>query len=104
MNVKAAKSLEATQAKELLLHLHGLPGTTPATKNLLKKARPLIDSGNVDVIRRCLHIRRQIESDAQLFPLTPEQINAYITGGLQNMVAQVTAHHGEARFRLGLAH
>lgn len=104
MNVKAAKSLEATQAKELLLHLHGLPGTTPATKALLKKARPLIDSGNVDVIRRCLHIRRQIESDAQLFPLTPEQINAYITGGLQNMVAQVTARHGEARFRLGLAH
>lgn len=104
MNVKAAKSLEATQAKELLLHLHGLPGTTPATKNLLKKARPLIDSGNVDVIRRCLHIRRQIESDAQLFPLTPEQINAYITGGLQNMVTQVTARHGEARFRLGLAH
>ena len=104
MNVKAAKSLEATQAKELLLHLHGLPGTTPATKALLKKARPLIDSGNVDVIRRCLHIRRQIESDAQLFPLTPEQINAYITGGLQNMVTQVTARHGEARFRLGLAH
>lgn len=104
MNVKAAKSLEATQAKELLLHLHGLPGTTPATKALLKKARPLIDSGNVDVIRRCLHIRRQIESDAQLFPLTPEQINAYIAGGLQNMVAQVTARHGEAHFRLGLAH
>ena len=104
MNVKAAKSLEATQAKELLLHLHGLPGTTPGTKNILKKARPLIDSGNVDVIRRCLHIRRQIESDAQLFPLTPEQINAYIAGGLQNMVAQVTARHGEARFRLGLAH
>ena len=104
MNVKAAKSLEATQAKELLLHLHGLPGTTPATKALLKKARPLIDSGNVDVIRRCLHIRRQIESDAQLFPLTPEQINAYIAGGLQNMVSQVTARHGEAHFRLGLAH
>ena len=104
MNVKAAKSLEATQAKELLLHLYGLPGTTPATKALLKKVRPLIDSGNVDVIRRCLHIRRQIESDAQLFPLTPEQINAYIAGGLQNMVAQVTARHGEARFRLGLAH
>lgn len=104
MNVKAAKSLEATQAKELLLHLHGLPGTTPATKVLLKKARPLIDSGNVDVIRRCLHIRRQLESDAQLFPLTPEQINAYIAGGLQNMVSQVTARHGEAHFRLGLAH
>ena len=104
MNVKAAKSLEATQAKELLLHLHGLPGTTPATKALLKKARPLIDSGNIDVIRRCLHIRRQIESDAQLFPLTPEQINAYIAGGLQNMVSQVTARHGEAHFRLGLAH
>ena len=104
MNVKAAKSLEATQAKELLLHLYGLPGTTPATKALLKKVRPLIDSGNVDVIRRCLHIRRQIESDAQLFPLTPEQINAYIASGLQHMVAQITARHGEARFRLGLAH
>lgn len=104
MHVDAAKSLEATEAKALLYHLSELPGTTSTTMTLLKNARLLIDRGNVDVIRRCLHVKRRLEAEAELFPLTSEQINAYIAQGLQAMVGKVTARHGQLTLCLGLAH
>lgn len=92
---EAAKSHDATLAKELLRELWQQHATDATFKRLLTQVRSLIDKGNTDVIRRCLRIRHDLKAHPSLFTLTHDEILNYLRLGFSAFVQHAARRHGK---------
>lgn len=90
----------ATNAKSIISSLSRNKNISTTSRELLTKARMLVDRGSIDVIKKILAIGKELE-EASLFTLNQADIDEILEREIGKLVANVESRQGEASVILG---
>lgn len=91
-----------TQALEIIVKLYSDDKISNKSKYLLMSARKLADKGSLDIIKKMLSIKKEIEEkDSRLFSIEQQDIDNILEREIGKLVANVESKQGEASIILG---
>lgn len=100
--VKSRANDKRTQALEIIVRLYNSDGISAKSRKLLNNARKLADKGSIDIIKKMLAIRKELEErDSRLFALDLQDIDDILEREIGKLVAHVESKQGEASIILG---
>lgn len=91
---------KATNAKAIISNLFRTNDLSPKSKDLLNKARKLVDKGSIDIIKKILVIGAELE-ERKLFDLTQNDIDDILEREIGKLVANVENKQGTPSILLG---
>lgn len=91
---------KATNAKAIISNLFRTNDLSPRSKDLLNKARRLVDKGSIDIIKKILAIGAEIE-ERKLFDLEQNDIDDILEREIGKLVANVESRQGTPSILIG---
>lgn len=91
---------KATKAKGIISDLFRKNELSPKSKDLLNKARKLVDKGSFDIIKKIIAIGAELE-ERKLFDLVQNDIDEILEREIGKLVANVEGRQGKPAILLG---
>ena len=91
---------KATNAKAIISNLFRTNDLSPKSKDLLNKARKLVDKGSIDIIKKILAIGAELD-ERKLFGLAQNDIDDILEREIGKLVANVENKQGTPSILLG---
>ena len=91
---------KATNAKAIISNMFRNSVLSPKSKELLNKARKLVDKGSIDIIKKILAIGAEL-ADRKLFDLAQNDIDDILEREIGKLVANVESKQGTPSILLG---
>ena len=105
LNVRKAKSNNATKAKEILRRMKGSINMSEKSKSLLDDAFRFVNKGNTDIIKKVLAFDKYVNtSPNDLFGgLSQQDFDDMIEREISNIVSTLQQRYGKAEVFIGLS-